>query len=392
MCAFCGIVKGYSRASMSLPMRQTYFPGLQALRFYAALSVIVYHLTAPATWFGDADALAYAGHTGFIHGHDAVSLFFVLSGFLIITLLVREKAATGTIGTRRFYLRRAFRILPLYYLTVLAGACLALLTAQAAGPRAAAEASNPLIWIGAGLFFYSLLLSSALPITHLWSLNVEEQFYLIAPHLIRRARHVPVALSALLVAKLAIHLAVIVWFESTSSPFARYLLVVLEAARFEAMAIGGLAAYLVFRQAQGDRHVLLRACLHPIVGTVAGFGLLAIIFRTAPSQPFTDWLCAIVFMLVIVHVAVARRCWYRLETPLLRRLGDLSYAMYMAHAPVLWLLWLGGARGPIYVVGAVGLTLLAAFLLYNGIERPFMRWRDRQTVRSLPVPRPSAAA
>jgi peptidoglycan/LPS O-acetylase OafA/YrhL len=92
-----------------------HFPGLDALRFYAAMSVVVIHT---ATNFGDLrlrsskipllDALA-------LDAQSAVSLFFVLSGFLITYLLLTEHSRTGTVQVRPFYMRRILRIWPLYY-------------------------------------------------------------------------------------------------------------------------------------------------------------------------------------------------------------------------------------------------------------------------------------
>lgn len=367
-------------------MSKAYFPGLNTLRFYAALSVVFYHLSAPVIWFSDPDAMKYANHVGFMHGHDAVTLFFALSGFLIFTLLIREKDTTGTISIRRFYIRRAFRILPLYYLTALAGAVVVTLNWQMVTPRTISEATNPLIWVGTALFFYNFLMSQALPITHLWSLNVEEQFYFIAPQLIKRTRAVPAALMLLMSIKLILHLGVYLWFQATGDALARYLLVILEAVRFEALALGGLGAYLVYTD-----HALLQVLFHRAVQIASAVGVAAIILRMTPSNPITDLLSAGVFAVFITNTAAAPRCFYRLETPLLRRLGDLSYAIYMAHAPVLWLLYAAGARGLVYVFAGITLTLACAYAVNITVERPFMRLRERlssRTTTKQPIPTP----
>jgi peptidoglycan/LPS O-acetylase OafA/YrhL len=355
-----------------IPLKKTYFPGLNTLRFYAALSVIVHHFVAPAYWFGDSTANEWYFRAIFMDGHTAVTLFFVLSGFLILHLLIREKDTTGTVSIKRFYVRRIFRILPLYYLTLLIGAIIVLLTWNAAGDVARDEASNPVYWIAAVFFLYNFLRSTALPITHLWSLNVEEQFYLIAPQLIKTARSIPVALVGFAALKLGIELGCHFLYQSTGNSLYLYLLSSFRSIRFESMALGGLAAYLVYRQ-----HPLLRVIFHPVVQVVTAICFVVIAVSDLPLLAGMDIAVSLVFAVVIVNTAAAPRCIYRFETPLLRYLGDLSYAMYMGHVPILWVLYAVGVKGIAFQSAGVVLTLVAAYLLHRYIELPIMRLRDR---------------
>jgi peptidoglycan/LPS O-acetylase OafA/YrhL len=101
-----------------------YFPGLNGLRFLAAIAVIVVHIEQFKQLFGLTDGttqsqffLAPLLPTGI----ESVILFYVLSGFLITYLLLSESQKTGQIAVRRFYLRRILRIWPLYYLRVFVG-------------------------------------------------------------------------------------------------------------------------------------------------------------------------------------------------------------------------------------------------------------------------------
>jgi peptidoglycan/LPS O-acetylase OafA/YrhL len=96
-----------------------------------------------------------------------------------------------------------------------------------------------------------------------------------------------------------------------------------------------------------------------------------------PVVPGMDITISFIFALVITNSAAAPRCIYRFETPLLRRLGDLSYSIYMAHAPILWVLYVAGAKGIIFQTLGVALTLGAAYLLHQYFELPFMRLRER---------------
>lgn len=98
-----------------------YFKGLNALRFFAA-SLVVLHHTAT---IGKKDGLFDLCDWGlFRNGANAVNFFFVLSGFLITYLLLKEHEQSGTVGIKQFYLRRVRRIWPLYFLLIIIGTLL----------------------------------------------------------------------------------------------------------------------------------------------------------------------------------------------------------------------------------------------------------------------------
>src|SRR5687767_14370505 len=90
---------------------KSYLPGLNTVRFFAALNVVFLHFPAYGT---------YSTYP-FYSGPDAVTIFFVLSGYLITYRLLLEHKEKGTINLKAFYIRRELRILPLYYLAVLVG-------------------------------------------------------------------------------------------------------------------------------------------------------------------------------------------------------------------------------------------------------------------------------
>jgi peptidoglycan/LPS O-acetylase OafA/YrhL len=108
----------------------------------------------------------------FSQGSLGVRVFFVLSGFLITQLLVREHVKTGTISLRNFYVRRALRILPVYYLFLL---CLASLWSLGLYKDALSS------WLGAMTFTRNMLGDGTSATVHFWSLAVEEQFYFLWP-------------------------------------------------------------------------------------------------------------------------------------------------------------------------------------------------------------------
>ena len=152
----------------------SWFSGLDGLRAFSVVAVLWYHLT------GEHD-LALLNH-----GNQGVQLFFAISGFLVTTLLLRERRRTGTISLRAFYLRRTLRIFPLYY-AVLAVYALLVFTTLRGTPKGAefwqhlpAFATYTSNWFvsadggsGHGVTFYFA-----------WSLATEEQFYLVWPPLL----------------------------------------------------------------------------------------------------------------------------------------------------------------------------------------------------------------
>ena len=103
-------------AQATVASNRVHFPGLNGLRFYAAVSVLVQHAEGLPVRCG-MEKTSVLNHA-FLPGTEAVNLFFVLSGFLITFLLLTEQDRSGDINVRKFYLRRALRIWPLYFLIV----------------------------------------------------------------------------------------------------------------------------------------------------------------------------------------------------------------------------------------------------------------------------------
>ncbi|MCG7623978.1 acyltransferase family protein [Epibacterium sp. Ofav1-8] len=142
-------------------LERTRFGALDGLRALAILAVLIHH-----------SALAQ-GSGPWSRGFLGVDLFFVISGFLITTLLLRERDRDGTISLRGFFWRRALRILPLYYLVVtLAGSYFLFW-------RGHAETLQ--LWPAYYLFFANFLTDHIPTLYPTWSLSMEEQFYLIWP-------------------------------------------------------------------------------------------------------------------------------------------------------------------------------------------------------------------
>src|SRR5215203_4032689 len=157
---------------------KVHFKGLNSLRFFAALFVVIGHIPLNQGSVGLPNP-SYGAL--FFRGAPAVSFFFTLSGFLITYLLLEERRRTGDVDVRSFYLRRVCRIWPLYFAVVFFGLFFynALLPALGIGYRV--EYSLPLAVL-LYTFFLPNLMNSLYTVGGIlnpsWSIGVEEQFYL----------------------------------------------------------------------------------------------------------------------------------------------------------------------------------------------------------------------
>lgn len=176
--------------------RRFYHPELDILRFFAFLLVFIHHSIPhdPTFWthYGVPNLLARTIAGIGALGAFGVDVFFVLSAYLITELLLREKALLGDLDLRSFYTRRILRIWPLYFVFLaFAGALTVILPGQQIGWRAAAA----FVLLGGNwwIVFHGFPSSIIFP---LWSVSIEEQFYLVWPPLVRKLRSVHMAILA----------------------------------------------------------------------------------------------------------------------------------------------------------------------------------------------------
>ena len=166
-------------------MKKIYFPSLNGIRFIAAFMVIVAHVSPYATERGFT-----ASFFTIDYGALGVTVFFVLSGFLITYLLFHEKQETQTIHVKQFIIRRILRIWPAYFLAV--GVGFFLFAPFHEGTRIFLEQH---FWLKFSFFVLFLangvrsVIFDAGVMSHLWSVCVEEQFYLAWPFLMKQFSH-----------------------------------------------------------------------------------------------------------------------------------------------------------------------------------------------------------
>jgi peptidoglycan/LPS O-acetylase OafA/YrhL len=320
-----------------------------------------------------------------------VDIFFILSGFLITTLLIEEWDSRGTISLAHFYLRRALRLFPALIVALLG---FALLTAVAlalrrAGPALTAASATKGALLG--LFYVSNVAQAAgtqVPsgIGHLWSLATEEQFYLLWPTCLVLALRLRVSKRTLGIG-LAAAIGVVAAhrLELTLRGLPQRRLYFAPDGSFDLILVGCLAG-LWFRWA-GDRalEVTRRLCrvvwLPCCVGAVSAILVAQIFDRALYEGLFLAF--GVLIAVLLLTVILDERC-------LLARLlafgpfvyvGKISYALYLWHQIIL-----GSGLLPVgtYPRAAVGvpLSFAAASASYYFVERPFLRLkrRDRRAI------------
>ena len=345
-----------------------YFPGLHGIRAIAALLVLFGHtdqfapmVQLPASGF---QATGITGH--------AVDLFFVLSGFLITYLLLDEKARVGHIAIGRFYLRRILRIWPAYYSAILVSCLLV-----AVGMVPAVERMGLSLLLFSGLlanvaYAMGLAVQTLIP---LWSVGVEEQFYLLWPHLVQRTRHCVRAVLAVLAAYTIVKLVVYFIFPLQTGLFTLVLLT-----RIDIMCLGALGACWVYQD-----HRALRLLYRREVQVTTWLLFIAMcVFGPLKLHVLVDQeVNAIVFLVMILNVAANPRTLVSLENAVLRWLGKVSYGIYVYHMAVIHAVAFVFVRSGMHVspliwFGAVvPLTLLVAFVSYRYVESHFLLMKGR---------------
>ncbi len=391
-------------AAADLPERPArfYLPELDTLRFFAFLFVFISHV-------GLSYKLPMVSQVGYwpreltrtvvFMGGYGVDLFFALSAYLLTRLFVKERAATGGIDVRSFYIRRILRIWPLYFFFIALIAGLGRFSPMFAVPRIYFLS---LVMFLAN-FFYIPFPARGLSI--LWSVSVEEQFYLLWPQVIRRTSMRGTRLCALAMfaaSTLAPSLArmsghwmphVLDTWEITFfrlHPFAVGILIGTiphgSVARMRPtsrvlLIAGGLTLWFLAAQ-YGEipsTVSLLQATLgYPAIALGAGAFLLAAL-GTGAAYP---------------RLGANSRLVY---------LGRISYGLYVYHVFAMTLaqlsmrLWLRGLAMrwpevvsplvlPIFAALSAALTLCFAMASYRWLESPFLRLKDRFTlVPSRPV-------
>lgn len=310
---------------------KVHFPNLNAVRFIAALGVLIHHLEQYKLYLGFPSQYETSPFINVI-GKLGVVLFFVLSGYLITFLLLVEEASAG-IQIYDFYVRRMLRIWPLYFLIVIFGLLVAphvpwlLLPSYPLSVVQADLATKAFLYLA---LFPNLVLSGYgfLPyLSQTWSIGTEEQFYLVWPLLMKHIRNKWMLMVSVIVVYLVVrvlisnHLGLIgqgVWQS--------WLIGFHGTFNIDCMAIGGLAAVLLHRQSRLLPWLLNRRVFY---GTVLITTLLILKGVTVPHLHFEVY--AGLFSLIILNLSANKQLGFSLEFEPFVYLGKISYGIYMFH-------------------------------------------------------------
>jgi peptidoglycan/LPS O-acetylase OafA/YrhL len=338
-------------------LARRFFESLDGLRCLAIVAVICHHT------LDDVPGIPLTGR-GFL----GVDLFFALSGFLIVTLLLRERERSGTISLTGFYRRRSLRIFPLYF--GLFGVLAFVFGVLMPGSRM----SEPFFhYLPYHLTFISDWVQDVSLLSITWSLAAEEQFYLLWPPIERWFRDRAIALLLLLIAaNQAINFGW--WGRQWDLNILRIT--------FTPICLGVLLAHVLhsrFGFARVARVVGARWASPVLLGAV-------VLAANIPVRDISGWprLLIQVLMVLLLASCVVRED-HILAIPLrwapIRRIGVMSYGMYLFHMFARHgadaLLNRTGVHFPAATfLVCLGLTVVAAELSFRLYETPFLRLKD----------------
>jgi peptidoglycan/LPS O-acetylase OafA/YrhL len=363
-----------------------YFPNLNGVRCIAALLVVFHHLEQAKHAFGIANIyevpiIQHAGRLG-------VGLFFVLSGFLITYLLLDERGRFGNVDTRKFYLRRIFRIWPIYFLIIglsfFVFPHFDLLYFPGTTEKLEAHAIERLTLLLLVLPNYAFVLYD-LPYwcAQTWSIGVEEQFYYLWPWLIKYPKkRIFIILFFLLVSALILWTG-IHFLQAERQIETAIISTFIGQFRIQTMALGGICAWLVYNDKNQILQFIFRKDMQAIV-----YSLLLILFFSGIHFVGFLEVYAVFFAFFVLNVSCNPNSLVNLENRVMNHLGKISYGLYIYHVFVIVIIinvfrtYLPAINGLEYQIVVYLLTIIfsvvVASLSYSYLEKPLLAFKDKR--------------
>lgn len=360
-----------------------FFPNLDGLRFFSFFSVFLFHI-----WLLFFDRFKVPGTTHkvvtflFQNGEIGVNFFFVLSGFLITYLLIEEKRLTGRIHVINFYIRRILRIWPLFYLCILFGLVLYPLIKNLIGGELYDVAHPWTYFVFLNNFDFMRNGAPAI-ISVLWSVAIEEQFYLCWPLILSLVplRKYPYVFFIIILGSIifrAFHI------EDPRVLHFHTLAVIGD------MALGGLLAYYIIFSKRFHNFIADMPRLS--IGLLYLLALIIFLFRhqlfIGPLVVVERLIIAIVFGLIILEQNFSAHSLFKMSSlKKVSNLGIYTYGLYCLHVIALTFMEqlfrkVGfNMENPIILLVAGLLALVVCIILalisYHYFEKRFLKLKDR---------------
>jgi len=336
-----------------------YRPSLDGLRGIAITCVFIHHLDV-----------------GLTLGGLGVDIFFVLSGFLITTLLLEEYREQGRIDFKQFYLRRAFRLLPALFCFLGAMVIYAAIALPSEVARETVRFAIFAVFYVTNWIFAFFVVSSPL-LGHLWSLAIEEQFYFLWPITLsvllrsRLSRRSILILVTVLIVIVCVHRTALVWsgarleriYDGTDT-------------RADSILIGCVVAMLVTWGMIRLNRIAVKVCGLLSIAVIAAYllNLYGIPGKSIYTVGLTVFGLASGLLIVQAMSAPSGLIQKVLEHRLLVFIGKLSYSLYLWH---LFAVKLAASFGVMRIPFAVLFAMSLACTSYYLIERPFLKFKAR---------------
>ena len=352
-------------------------PALDGIRGIAVLQVFVAHfhwIVSTDPYFNAVTPWHWLNKTlepGFL----GVDIFFVLSGFLITSLLLKDRQRNQSGMFRRFYMRRALRLLPALYAILIASFFVAL------WEKFPMDIQWRTTW-HALLYLNNWNVvwnpnAAQNDLGHLWSLGIEEQFYIIWPAILIGlvALKIP---NKVIMGLIAISIAVVAWHrdELWDQGVSWLDLYIRTDTRVDSLLVGALFA-LFYRHIRINRKVLSYSA------SIAFLGIVYIKYNYAGSFIYKGGFTVIALLAGMVILAAAENAWIGnsvLTWKPLAILGKVSYGLYLWHMLIFQVMGRHFTWGPKSVRIVIGIMIVSAVTAASWffVEKPFLRLKDRR--------------
>jgi len=352
--------------STTLPLKLDFRPQLDGIRGLAVIAVIIYH--ADFTVFGG--KLLPGGYTG-------VDIFFVLSGYLISRILLKELIDTGTISLTQFYARRIRRILPMLLIVIVAFMPLAYLLMLPNELFQFAESSLTALFFLSNFYFsnistvYGAESSLLKPMLHTWSLGVEEQFYIFAPILMLILfKYIKTGFVFMIVALVLCSLfyAQLISYNDQQANF------FLPLSRFWEMGVGTLIALAEAQKKKFYTNVKVEQFFVLLGAFLLLFSFFY--FDAKTLHPGFITLAPVVGVVLLIYFSTGNTLAnHILCNTHLQKLGQMSYSLYLWHFPLFAFSYL---IFPVHTtsikIAVILITIFLSVVSYRIVETP-LRYR-----------------